>query len=208
MIRSIAAVGMATVFALSLAACSKNSNVSTQSAGSSAQTAAGTGATLVKAGTVFNGRLQQEISSKSSHTGDIFVLAETDSMFHKDPTLHGSVIDGHLENVTPAGMGRKPGMTVVFDDIKFPDGTKAPVNVTLLSMNEFNAKSHKMRTLGLMAGGAVAGHMAGHAAGKKHGGLLGAAGGYALSQEMKTDIDVKPGTLIRVKFNSDANAQQ
>ncbi len=200
---------MATAFALSLAACGKSSNVSTQSAGSSAQTAAnGTGATLVKAGTVYNGKLQQEINSKTSHSGDTFVLVETDTLFHKDPALHGSTIDGHLENVTPAGMGHKPGMTIVFDDIKMADGTKAPVNVTLLSMNEFNAKSHKMRTLGLMAGGAVAGHMAAHAAGKKHGGLLGAAGGYALSQEMKSDIDVKPGTVVQVKFNNDANAQQ
>ena len=203
MIRGLIATAMCAAIALPLASCGKSSNVSTQSAGT---TSAGTGATVVKAGTVYNGKLQQEISSKKNHDGDTFVLIETDTLLHKNPALKGSQIDGHLDNVTPAGMGRKPGMVIVFDDIQMPDGTKAPVNVQLLSAGEFDAKSHKMRTVGLMVSGAVAGHMAGKATGKKHGGLLGAAGGYALSQEMKTDIDVKPGTIVQVKFLSDANA--
>ena len=209
MIRSVTAAALAAAFAISLAGCSKSSNVTTQSNGTTATgTVPGTGATLVKAGTVFNGKLQQEISSKTSHDGDTFALVETDTLMHKDPALHGSVLEGHLSNVTPAGMGRKPAMTIVFDDVKMADGTKAPADVQIVSMNEFNAKSHKMRTIGLMVGGAMAGHMAAHVAGKKHGGLMGAAGGYVLSQEMKTDIDVKPGTVVRVKFLQDANAQQ
>jgi hypothetical protein len=42
------------------------------------------------------------------------------------------------------------------------------------------------------------------AAGKHHGGTMGAAGAYVLSQEMKTNVDVKPGTLVELKFLSDA----
>ncbi len=207
MTKTLAAAALAAAVALSISACGKSSNVSTQSAGSSSTSAGtGNGATLVKAGTVFDGKLQQEISSKTSHNGDTFQLTEQDSLFHKNPALHGAIIDGHLDNVTAAAIGHKPAMTIVFDDIRMPDGTKAPVSVQLLSMNEFNAKSHHMRTIGLVVGGAVAGHMAAHAAGKKHGGLLGAAGGYALSQEMKSDIDVKPGTIVQVKFLNDANS--
>ncbi len=201
MIRGLIATAMCAAIALPLAGCGKSSNVSTQSAGSAAP--AGSGPAVVTAGTVYYGKLKQEISSKKSHDGDTFVLVQTDTLVHKNPALNGSQIEGHLENVTPAGMGRKPGMTIVFDDIRMPDGTTAPVNVQLISANEFDAKSHKLRTIGLMIGGAVAGHTV---AGKKHGGMMGAAGGYALSQQMKTDIDVKPGTVVQVKFLSDANA--
>ena len=200
--RSVMAAAMSAAFVLSLAGCGKSSNVSTQSAG---MTASGSGATVVKAGTVFNGKLQQEISSKKRHDCDTFVLVETDTLTHKDPALHGAAINGHLENVTPAGMGHKPGMVIVFDNIQMPDGTKAPVDVQLVSAHEFDAKSHHMRTIGLMIAGGAAGHMA---AGKHHGGMAGAAGGYALSQQMKTDIEVKPGTLVQVKFLKDANAEQ
>jgi hypothetical protein len=207
MIRPILAAGMAAAFALSLSGCAKSSNVSTQSAGSSSTTTgSSSGTALVPAGTVFDGALQQEINSKTSKNGDTFTLVEHDTLFHKNAGLHGAIIDGHLDNVAAAGLGKKPAMTIVFDDIRMPDGTKAPVNVQLVSLNAFNAKSHKMRTLGLMFGGAVAGHTAAKIAGKKHGGLLGAAGGYVLSQEMKSDIDVKPGTVLAVKVLSDADA--
>ena len=202
MIRTVMAAALSAAFALSLAGCGKSSNVSTQSAGSAAS---GSGAIVVQAGTVFNGKLQQAISSKKSHDGDTFVLVETDTLTHKDPALHGAAINGHLENVTPAGMGHKPGMTIVFDNIQMPDGTKAPVDVQLISAHQFDAKSHHMRTIGLMIAAGAAGHMA---AGKHHGGMAGAAGGYALSQQMKTGIEVKPGTVVQVKFLKDANAEQ
>ena len=56
----------------------------------------------------------------------------------------------------------------------------------------------------MVLGGAIAGHMA---AGKHHGGLAGAAGGYVLSQQMKTNVDAQPGTIVVLKFVSDAVAQ-
>ena len=205
--KRLTCAALAAICGLSLAACGKSSNVKTESAGATSTTAAA-GPVLVEAGTVFYGKLQQELSSKKSKDGDTFQLDETDTLLHKDPALHGAVIDGHLEGVSPAGLGKKPAMTIVFDDIKMPDGTTAPINVKLVSLGAFDAKSHKMRTIGLMVGGAIAGHAAAKAAGKKHGGLMGAVGGYALSQEMKTDIDVKPGTTLEVKFLSDAHAKQ
>jgi hypothetical protein len=206
--KSTLALALVALLATSLTACGKSSNVSSESAnaGSAMQAAGGGGTVLVAKGTQFEGKLNKEIDSKTSHDGDTFTLTETDTLFKKDPALHGAVIDGHLAGVTPAGVGKKPGMTIVFDDIKMPDGTTAPINVQLVNMGAFDAKSHHMRTAGMMIAGAVAGHMAGKMAGKSHGGLLGAAGGYALSQQMKSDIDVKPGTILEVQFLSNATA--
>jgi hypothetical protein len=101
---------------------------------------------------------------------------------------------------------RKPKITLVFDDIRMPDGTKAPVDVQLLSFKAFEPSSHHLRTLGMMAGGAIAGHEMAKRTGTSHGGLMGAVGGYAVSQTLKTDIAVPAGTVIEVKFKAPATA--
>lgn len=187
--------------ALALAACGHHSNVTTQSAGAGASSG---GTTVVPAGTDFYGRLQQPISTKTSHDGDTFVLSQTDTFLHKNAALHGSVIDGHLENVRSAGPMRNPALTIVFDDIRMADGTKAPIDVKLESMKAFEPKTHHLRTLGMMIGGAIAGHEVAKRTGRSHGGLVGAVGGYALSQTLKTDITVPAGTVIEVKFQHPA----
>jgi len=193
-----AGAAAAALLLIALAACGKSSNVTTQSAGanSAAANSAAGGSVVAAAGTMYRGKLDKEISSKTSHSGDTFTLVGVGVA----GPLAGSSIEGHLANVQAAGLAKKPAMTIVFDDVLLSDGTKVPINVQLLSSNDFGAQSHHMRTIGMMLGGAVAGHMAAHMAGKRHGGMLGAAGGYMLSQEMKTDIDVKPGTVIAVKF--------
>jgi hypothetical protein len=188
------------IFTALLVACGRSSNVSTTSAGQNAAQPQ-SGRVVAAAGTIFYGKLQEPISSKTSHDGDRFELQQTDTLMHKAPQLHGAIIEGHLENVQAAGPMRKPGMTVVFDDIVLPDGTKEPVNVQLLSMHAFDAKTHHLRTIGMMIGGALAGHMMRSKTG--HGNaLLGAAGGYVLSQTLKTDISVPAGSVLQLRFRS------
>lgn len=193
--RSFIALILAAVSATSLTACGRSSNVTTASA--SAGPAASGATVVVVSGTTFRGKLQQEISSKKSHDGDQFSIAAS----------NGETVDGHLENVKAAGLGKKPSMVIVFDDVKMPDGTTAtPVDVRVMNMGVLDAKTHHFRTFGMVVGGAIAGHMAAKAAKAKHGSVAGAAGGYMLSQEMKTDVDVRPGTTVVLKFNKDAYA--
>ena len=193
---------LAVSFALVLAACGHQANVTTRSAGANAPAAGGV--TLVAAGTDFYGKLQQPISTKTSHDGDTFTLAQTDTLLHKNAQLHGSSIEGHLENVHPAGTMRKPSLTLVFDAIRMPDGSTAPVDVKLLSVKKFEPRTHHLRTIGMMIGGAIAGHEVSKHTGKGHGATMGAAGAYVLSQQMKTDIVVPAGTVIEVKFRKPA----
>lgn len=192
---SIAAV------AVVLGGCSNNAPVTTQSSGGAAGTPPG-GTVIAAVGTDFYGKLQQPIGSKISKDGDKFTLVETDTFLHKYPALHGAVVDGHLDNVHAAGPLRKPEMTIVFDDIKLPDGTMAPVDVQLISMGAFEPKTHHLRTIGLMIAGAMAGHAVAKHTGTSHAGLMGAVAGYALSQSLKTDISVPKGTVIELKFKS------
>ncbi|MBV9149480.1 MAG: hypothetical protein JO024_06430 [Candidatus Eremiobacteraeota bacterium] len=200
--RTLKAIAVAACVAVFFAGCGRSSNVTTQNANPANRSAAG-GTVVAASGTTFYGKLQQAIGSKSSHNGDTFSLAQTDTLLHRAPAaLRGSTINGHLEGVHAAGPLHKPAMTLVFDNITFSDGTKAPVSVQLLSMKAFEAKSHKLRTLGLMAGGAIAAHeIAKHTGGAGHG-LMGMAGGYVLSQALKTDIAVPAGTVLELKFTA------
>ena len=195
---------LAVLFVFILCACGHRSDVTTKSAGAGANSSGG--ATLVAAGTDFYGKLQQPISTKTSHDGDTFALAQTDTLLHKNAALHGAVIDGHLEDVRSAGPMRRPALTLVFDDIRMPDGSKAPIDVKLESMKAFEPKTHHLRTIGMMIGGAVAGHEVAKHTGRSHGGLMGAAGGYAVSQTLKTDISVPAGTVIELRFRQPATA--
>ncbi len=187
---------LAAALVAALAACGHkgNQNVTTQSAGAGASNAGGT--VLVMAGTDFSGKLAQPIGTKSSKDGDTFTIAETSA---SNPALAGSTIDGHVTGLQAAGPMHDAKMTLVFDDIRLSDGTKAPIDVQLLSTKAFDPSTHHLRTIGMMMAGAVAGHEIRKHTG--HGsGLLGAAGGYVLSQQMKTDVSVPAGTVLELKF--------
>lgn len=181
---------------LLLAACG-NHNVTTRSAGAGSAAAGGT--TIVAAGTGFYGKLEGPIGSKTSHNGDTFSIDETRA---SDPALKGAIIDGHLEGLQAAGPMRDAKMTIVFDDVRMPDGTKDPIDVRLVNLKAFSPQTHHLRTIGMMVTGAMAGHAVAARTGTKHGALIGAAGGYALSQSLKTDIVVPAGTMLEVKFLS------
>ncbi len=158
---------------------------------------------LAKRGTDVSGALQQTLNSKKSHDGDTFTINQKDTFFHKNPALHGGVIEGHVENVTPASPTHKATMTLVFDDVKLPDGSTVPYVAKLTSISVFEPKTHHIRDAGLVVGGAVAGHMLASKRGIKHGGLAGAGAGFALASSLKSDINVKRGTIVKMKLTDD-----
>jgi hypothetical protein len=194
--RRLATIAGALLATCAFAACAHKSAVNTVSSGANQQAA---GDVLVPVGVVYYGKLEQPIDTKTSKDNDAFALGEVRS---SDKSLTDATIDGHLENVSAAGTMRKPSLTLVFDDIRMADGTKAPVNVQLISTGQFNPKTHHLRTIGLMIGGAITGHEAAKRTGMGHGALLGAAGAYVLSQQLKTNISVPAGSVVELKFVS------
>jgi hypothetical protein len=154
-------------------------------------------------GAIFDGKINTELSSKTSQNGDPFTLTITGSLFHPHKELQGAVIDGHVENVTPASATHKATMNLIFDDITFADGTKQPISVVVNKLSIIEPKTHHIRDVGLIVGGAVAGHIVSKKTGHGGGTLAGAAAGFALASSMKSDIDIKPGTIVQLKLKSD-----
>ena len=158
---------------------------------------------LTKKGALIEAKVTTAISSKTSQTGDPFSLTITDSLFHRHPELKGAVVDGHLENVTPAGATHKATLDIIFDDITFADGKKQPISVVVNKLSQIEPKTHHVRDLGIIVGGAVAGHIVSKKTGHGGGTLAGAAAGFALVSSMKSDIVIKPGTVIQLKLKQD-----
>jgi hypothetical protein len=131
------------------------------------------------AGTVISGHVTQEISSKTAQDGQRFSI-ETDG---------GSVIHGHLAQVARANIGRKAHLQLVFDRIRFSDGTSAPLHATLVSVTK-KAQPNYVRAAGTVLGGMIAGNILGKALGTNAGGLIGAAGGGLLAANTTSDIDI------------------
>jgi len=158
------------------------------------------GGTLAPSGARIQARFDQEISSKTAQNGDKFTMTEHEGVFHKAPAaLRGAKISGHVENVVPASHSHKAAMNVIIDDITLANGTTEPVQAKVTSLKSIEPHTHHIRDVGLVLGGAVAGHMA---AGRHHGGLAGAAGGFALATGLKSNIDVKRGTLVDLKLTA------
>jgi hypothetical protein len=149
------------------------------------------------AGAQFEARLDQRLSSKTMHDGDRFTMTEHDGFFHHaPPALKHAKLEGHVENVSAAAPGHRATMKVVLDDVVMADGTKAPIDAAITSLREFDPRSHHLRDAGIVLGGA----MVGHALRKRHGGLIGAGAGLLLATHLKSDIDVKRGTIVHVKL--------
>jgi hypothetical protein len=182
-LRGIAAVALAAT--CSVAALAQSSDV------------------ITKKGALIEAKVTTPISSKTSQSGDPFSLQITDSLFHHHPELKGAVVDGHLENVTPASATHKATLSLIFDDITFGDGGKEPISVVVNKLSQVEPKTHHIRDIGIIVGGAVAGHIVSKKTGHGGGTLAGAAAGFALVSSLKSDIVIKPGTIIQLKLKAD-----
>jgi hypothetical protein len=199
---------LSACLALTIAACSSNSSSQSSNAPAGQSTAGSmaggaSGTVLAARGVEVDAVVQQELDSAKNHQGDSFTMVEKDTFFHKNPALHGAMIEGHVENVSAAKPLHNATMTVVFDDVRLPDGSTAPVHAAILSMGDFQPKGHTLRNIGIVVGSAVAGHMLAKKTGGHMGTLMGAAAGVALASSLKSDIVVKPNTVVRLRMLDD-----
>jgi len=157
-------------------------------------------------GSQIDGALTSQLSSKTNQVGDRFTLDAKDTLFHKNHLPAGTVIEGHISQVSPATKTKKATLALAIDDLAMPDGTKAPFNAQVVSLKEIEPHKHLLRDSAIIVGGAIAGHMASAKTGIHGGTLAGAGAGFALVTTMKSDIVVKKGTILKLKAQSDAVA--
>ncbi|MGA7934910.1 MAG: hypothetical protein WCA35_15295 [Kovacikia sp.] len=158
----------------------------------------------VPAGTTFNADLQQDLSTGKNRDQDRFTLRVNNGLFGGNPTLKNAEIQGHLENVVKAARGKKATLKLVFDDITLKNKSSYPLDVTLVNTQvESKTKGKFLQNVGIILGGAAAGHFLGDKAKFKHGGLAGgaAAAAFVLSSP-GGEVVLKKGTDLKLKLKS------
>jgi hypothetical protein len=166
--------------------------------------AAGDGVIVAPAGITFDTDLQQELSTGKNKNDDKFVAKIKNGSVSKYPALKDAVIEGHVENVAKAAKGKKATFNLYFDGIKLKNGTKIPVDATLVNTQiEGKTKGQFLKNTGLILGGAIAGHFVGNKAEFKHGGLAGAATATAfVLSSPGGEVVLKKGTDLQIKLKS------
>lgn len=158
----------------------------------------------VPAGTTFDARLQTDLTSAKNHDQDRLTLKEHHPLVGGNAFLKDATLEAHLEQVVKAARGKKASLHIVFDDILFKDGTRLPLDATLVNTKlETQTQSHALRNVATIAGGAVAGHYLGQKTGVQHGGAMGAASATAyVFTSPGGDVVLHKGTDFKIKLNS------
>lgn len=156
-------------------------------------------AATVSAGNGLNGTLNVALDTKASYSGEPVSISVVGPYPGGVSGLAGATIYGHVGQVVPGGRGRNPELSIILDSIKFSNGTKTSIGAVV---NKLEPKKDKRgRVLLGTAGGMFLGNWAGKAMfGGSAGGAVGAATGFLLSSNNKSDFHVPAGSPVGVQL--------
>lgn len=164
-------------------------------------------ATEIPVGTEFDVRLQSRLNSGTARVEDRFD-ATTIVPYERNGRLlvpTGSVMRGVVNSVTPAsrGVNRKGELTLVFDRFSI-DGRTYSVRATVIRALEGEADT------GRVAAGAGVGAIIGGILGGVRGALAGIliGGGGTVAATEGNEVDLAPGTVLRVRLDAPLDVAQ
>jgi hypothetical protein len=161
-------------------------------------------AQTLPAGTQFNAVLRSALDTKSAYTGQPVSLGVIAPLPRNAVSLQDAVIYGHVSQVRAAGQGRNPELTVMVDKIVFANGQSQPLAGEITQITEKRDQSPVVKGAVGALGGMLIGNWLGKALfGGKAGGLIGAAGGYLLASNNKSNFHVPAGSAATVKLTGD-----
>ena len=163
--------------------------------------------TEIPVGTEFDVRLQSRLNSGTAKVEDRFDATTLASYERNDRVLApaGSVMRGVVSSVTPAGRGidRKGSMTLLLDRFTISGRTysiRATVTQALQGEND-NARVAAGAGVGAIIGGILGGFK-----GALAGILIGGGGTVAATEG--NDVDLAPGTVLRVRIDAPIDVAQ
>lgn len=157
----------------------------------------------VPAGTEFDVRLGQSLSSSTNLVEDRFEATTMVDLQNGDRVVvpAGSVMRGVVSSVTKAGRVERTGkMTVAFDQVTI-GGRAYPIRGTVTQAIESSGIKGEAGKIGAGAGvGAIIGGIIGGLKGAMAGILIGGGGTIAATEGK--DVDLPAGTVLRVRLDS------
>jgi hypothetical protein len=164
-------------------------------------------APTVPAGTRVEAKLQSEVNTGRSKTGEAVVAVVTSPLLESRAVVvpRGSRLNGRVETIQPATHTEEGRVRLVFRDIQFPDGRHISTWIT----NSFEAPMPKRKlryVLFMTVGGAAAGVAAGRT-GRGAGAIGGALVGYVLAgigdDSDRSELRLRSGKTLHLEFRED-----
>jgi hypothetical protein len=163
--------------------------------------------TEIPVGTEFDVRLQSRLNSGTARVEDRFD-ATTIVLYERNNRVlvpAGSVMRGVVNSVTPAsrGVNRKGELTLIFDRFSI-DGRTYSIRATVMQALQGEADT------GRVAAGAGVGAIIGGILGGVRGALTGIliGGGGTVAATEGNDVDLMPGTILRVRLDAPLDVAQ
>lgn len=145
-------------------------------------------------GQTLNLQMQDTIDSGSAYAGEHFTARVVAPYPNDDSTFANAVVNGTVVKAVQAGQGRNPELHFSWDSITLQNGTSYPISATMTN----GAPQQQNRNGGHVALTTIGGMIAGNILGKtifhsNAGGLLGAAGGFLVGYNKKSNVSMKQG---------------
>jgi hypothetical protein len=151
------------------------------------------------AGAQYAGSITQSVDTGSAYVGQPVTLTHVTS---EAGDVAGATMYGTVTKVVKAGQGRPAQLQMVFTRLTLRDGTTYAINGVVTGM-QANTKSNALKEVGGAVAGMLIGNMIGktifHASG---GGFLGAAGGFLVAKNNRSNMTVPAGSGVRVTLRS------
>lgn len=150
-------------------------------------------------GQAINVQMENTIDSGSAYEGEHFTAQLVPPYPNDDAMFANAVVNGTVIKVVQAGQGRNPELHFSWDSITLQNGTTYPISAEMTQ----GAPQAQNRNAGHVALTTIGGMLAGNIIGKtifhtSAGGALGAAGGFLVGYNKKSNISMKQGQSFQL----------
>ncbi len=108
-------------------------------------------------------------------------------------------IYGHVSEVVKSGVTQKAHIKLNFDKIALSDGSAAPVDAKLISMQP-KQQTNAAKAIGAVVVGDLLGNWIGKSMGSNAGWAVGAGGGFLYAATMASDVLVPAGSTVTMQL--------
>lgn len=154
--------------------------------------------TLAK-GDNLNLSMQSTLDTGTAYVGERFTARVVPPYPEGDTDLANAVASGEVVKVTPAGQGTNPELYLNFTSVTLANGSSYPLSAVVTAVGSKQQPKNGGHVALTTIGGLIAGNVIAktifHAA-TGIGGLIGAAGGFLIGQNKKSNFTVSPGASI------------
>ena len=163
------------------------------------ETAAAQAKATVPSGAALTAITNLDLKSGSAYVGQPVSMTVQPPYPANGTALAGAIIRGKVLVAQAAGQGRNPKLEISVETVKLAGGSQLPIAAKISKIDVRQGSNVAKEAVGTAAGMLI-GNWIGKSLGTNAGGLVGAAGGYMLTANSKTNFDVPTGSKVMMEL--------